>query len=136
MQSMRSIVRDMNKNDDHVLRSDIASFINAGAGTVSAAQGIAKTLQGAEKVAVEKTASIFAKNVGSKTTAKTTFRETAIIGMEKLGVRAGAALTVPYLGEVLLAIDVITTLWQAIEESRKDNVYQIWIKLAGLSNAK
>jgi hypothetical protein len=88
-------------------------------------------LQGAEKVAVEKTASIFAKNVGSKT-----LKAEAITIFEQLGVRAGAVLTVPYLGEVLLAIDVITTLWAVYEESRKDNVYQIWIRLAGLANVK
>jgi hypothetical protein len=137
MQSMRSIVRDMNKNDDHVLRSDIASFINAGAGTVSAAQGIAKTLQGAEKVAV-KSAGFggAARNVGSRSLQKIADEKLFIGAIERFGVRAGTVLTVPYLGEVLLAIDVITTLWAIYEESNKDNVYQIWVKLAGLSNAK
>ena len=140
MQSMRSIVRDMNKNDDHVLRSDIATFINAGSGTVSAAQGIAKTLQGEASKVAEKatmsTANLLGRNVTTDVTKKVIKKEVILSGVERLGVRAGAALTVPYLGEVLLAIDVITTLWQAIEESRKDNIYQIWIKLAGLSNVK
>jgi len=106
---------------------------------VSAAQGIAKTLQGAEKAVVKGGIDALDKigqNVGTRTVGSEGTEYVAAQLFKKLGVKAGAALTVPYLGEVLLAIDVITTLWQAIEESNKDNVYQIWVKLSGLSNVK
>ncbi|AIT08784.1 hypothetical protein LO80_01525 [Candidatus Francisella endociliophora] len=136
IQSVRSLSESMNQNDEHVIRADIANFINSGATTLSSAKTIADTLKGAEKKGAEKigesAADLLGRNTGKKLTEKAVEREAAITLVERLGIRAAAFLSIPYLGEVLLVIDIATTLWQMWEEANKDNIYQQWVKLSNL----
>ncbi|MEY8766130.1 hypothetical protein, partial [Francisella salimarina] len=134
IQSVRSLAESMNQNDEHIIRADIANFINAGATTVSSAKAIADTLKGAEKKTTETIAKGFAEN-RSKTVIKfgaEVAEEAAVSGLKRLGIEAVAFLSIPYLGEILLVIDIATTLWAAWEEAHKDNIYQQWVKLSNL----
>jgi len=143
MQSLRSLAKNINQNDEHVIREDLANLINASAATLSSARTLATTLQGQareklkEKALENRAAKASAdtlrgmksaSDVGEKLVTKS-----AVSGLEKLGVRAATALTIPYLGEVLLVIDVAMIAWSIYEEANKDNNYQKWVKLAKLN---
>ncbi|WP_224728187.1 hypothetical protein, partial [Francisella sp. SYW-2] len=152
IQSVRSLAESMNQNDEHIIRTDMANFINAGATTVSSAKAIADTLkdQAREKLkdmAIENRAK---KNLakqggnlleqgakqglknGAEVVTEKLVAKGAIAGIERVIGGAAAFLAIPYLGEILLVIDIATTLWAAWEEAHKDNIYQQWVKLSNL----
>ncbi|AIT08790.1 hypothetical protein LO80_01560 [Candidatus Francisella endociliophora] len=146
IQSVRSLSESMNQNDEHVIRADIANFINSGATTLSSAKTIADTLKGAEKEVTKKVVETTAKGIGSGASGIGSaaqkggtnlildkVEKSAVVNIiERAGIRAAAFLSIPYLGEVLLVIDIATTLWQMWEEANKDNIYQQWVKLSNL----
>ncbi|MED7818501.1 MULTISPECIES: hypothetical protein [unclassified Francisella] len=142
MQSVRELAKNMNNNDEHIIRADMANMINAGSTTLSSAKTIADTLKGAEKAAetgakkvkgniLEEGANAGIK-VGTSATRELVETRAGITLLERLGIEAAGALSIPYLGEILLVIDIGTTLWSAWEEANKDNIYQKWIKLSNL----
>lgn len=138
IQSVRSLSQSMNQNDEHAIRADIANFINSGATTLSSAKTIADTLKGEAKKTGEAVAKKASGSVISG--AANTAEKLGIEGSEKLvaqgvrrlGIEALGLLAIPYLGEILLVIDIATTLWAAYEEMNKDNIYQQWVKLSNL----
>ncbi|WP_224728186.1 hypothetical protein, partial [Francisella sp. SYW-2] len=149
IQSVRSLAESMNQNDEHIIRADMANFINAGATTVSSAKAIADTLkdQAREKLkdmAIESRAKknlakggidaldTIAQKGGTRTALAEAGESRLLYMIERLGIRAAGFLSIPYLGEILLVIDIATTLWAAWEEAHKDNIYQQWVKLSNL----
>ncbi|QEO57002.1 hypothetical protein [Francisella marina] len=120
IQSVRSLAESMNQNDEHIIRADMANFINAGATTVSSAKAIADTLkdQAREKlkdIAIEnrakknlakqggeafaKGAANVAEKTGTKAVTEKLVAKGAIAGIERVIGGAAAFLAIPYLGE-------------------------------------
>lgn len=159
MQSLRSFTESLSQNDEHIIRRDIANIINSGATTLTSVKTIADTLSGEAKKAGTKVAEIAEKTAnkhiekefgskaagnlletgtkqglkdGSNVVKKTFGKEFIAEGLEKIIGKRVVFLGVPYLGEILLVIDVATTLWAMWEEAHRDNIYQKWVKLSNL----